>query len=119
MSTPASTSTQLSTSIEDFGSDGYTYVRGDPQRYQTRRVRTILPADSETNATFEARMHGLALQLLTRPEIFSVSTDIDKVNGSNVRCTVVMVEAPRPAPIAADARPAGGRFSSRGSRGGR
>lgn len=103
---------------DDFGSDGYTYVRGDMTRYQTRRVRTILPCDRETNAAFEERMHGLALQLLARPEIFSVSTDIDKLDGSDVKCTVVVVEAPRPAPIAPDPRPAGGRFSPRGGRGG-
>jgi hypothetical protein len=64
-------------------------------------------------------MHGLALQLLTRPEIHSVSTDIEMLNGANVKCTVTIVEAPRAAPIAMDSRPAGGRFSQRGSRGGR
>lgn len=104
--------------IEDFGSDGYTYVRGDAQRYQTRRVRTIRPAERETNEQFEQRMHGLALQLLARSEIFSVTTDIDKIDGSDVQCTVVIVEAPRPAPIAPDSRLAGGRFGSRGGRGG-
>lgn len=109
----------MQSTIEDFGSDGYTYVRGDVQRYQTRRVRTIMPTDSETNELFEQRMHGLALQLLSRPEIFSVSSDIDKVNGSNVKCTMIVVEAPRVAPIAPDTRPAGGRFSARGGRGGR
>ena len=58
-------------SIEDFGSNAYTYVRGDETRYQTRRVRTILPTETESNERFERRMHGLALQLLSRPEIFS------------------------------------------------
>ena len=105
--------------IEDFGSNGYVYVRGDLQRYQTKRVRTILPMDGETNAAFELRMHGLALQLLSRPEIHSVSTDIDMLNGANVKCTITMVESPRPAPIAPDHRPAGGRWSARGGRGGR
>jgi len=105
--------------IEDFGSNGFTYVRGDETRYQTKRVRTILPMEIETNEAFERRMHGLALQLLNRPEIHSVSTDIDMLDGANVKCTVTIVEAPRPAPIAPDPRPAGGRFSPRGSRGGR
>lgn len=106
-------------SIEDFGGNGFTYVRGDTTRYQTQRIRTILPMEIETNEQFEQRMHGLALQLLARPEIHSVSTYIDMVDGSNVKCTVTIVEAPRPAPIAPDHRPAGGRFSQRGARGGR
>ncbi len=105
------------TTIEDFGSDGYTYVRGDDTRYQTKRVRTVRPTDAESNALFEQRMHGLALQLLRRPEIFSVSTDVDKVDGSDVLCTITIVEAPRPAPIAPDTRPAGGRLVTRGRRG--
>lgn len=104
--------------IEDFGSNGYVYVRGDLQRYQTKRVRTILPTPAESNAAFELRMHGLALQLLTRPEIHSVAMDIEMMNGADVKCTVTIVEAPRPAPIAPDERPAGGRFSARGQRGG-
>lgn len=33
-------------------------------------------------------MHGLALQLLARPEIYSVSTDIDRMNGSHVKCAM-------------------------------
>ena len=105
--------------IEDYGSDGYVYVRGDLQRYQTKRVRTILPMEGESNAAFELRMHGLALQLLARAEIYSVSTDIDRMNGSHVKCTITIVEAPRAAPIAPDHRPAGGRWSGRGVRGGR
>jgi len=107
-----------SANIEDFGSDGYTYIRGDLQRYQTKRVRTIMPSEPENNGMFETRMHGLALQLLLRPEIASVSTEIDKVNGSDVKCTVTIIESPRVAPIAPDARPAGaGRFGPRGVRG--
>ena len=110
---------QRQQSIEDFGSNGFTYVRGDETRYQTQRVRTILPMEIETNEAFERRMHGLALQLLSRPEIHSVSTYIDMVDGANVKCTVTIVEAPRPAPFTPDTRPAGGRFSDRGRRGGR
>lgn len=114
---PTMAAPDASPSVEDFGSNGYVYVRGDLQRYQTKRVRTVLPKDDESNAQFELRMHGLALQLLNRPEIYSVSTDLDMVNGAIARCTITIVEAPRPAPIAPDHRPAGGRWSARGARG--
>lgn len=114
---PATTASPADSSVEDFGSNGYVYVRGDLQRYQTKRVRTVLPTPTESNAQFELRMHGLALQLLNRPEIHSVSTDLDMVNGAISRCTITIVEAPRPAPIAPDHRPAGGRWSARGGRG--
>ena len=103
--------------IEDFGSDGYTYVRGDAQRYQTRRVRTIRPAERETNEQFEQRMDTMALAILAMAGVDAVELHMDVSSGAITRCTVTITEAPRPAPIARDARPAGGRFGSRGARG--
>lgn len=105
-------------SIEDFGSDRYTYLAGDDTRYQTGRVRTVLPG-TETNAEFQERMHLMARQLFGMGGVASVSMDFDRIDGSIVKATVTIVEAPRPAPIAPDSRPAGGRFGGRGGRGGR
>ena len=95
-------------SIEDFGSDGYTYVRGDPQRYQTRRVRTILPCERETNAAFERRMELIAQQL-TAMGVASISQEFERRAGSIVQCVLDVVYPPKAAPIAEDNRPAGGR----------
>src|SRR5262245_25645975 len=105
--------------IEDYGQDRYTYVAGDRQRYQTGRTRTILPSDHETNEAFQERMHLMALQLTEMAGIASVSVTFDRSEGAITRCTVTIMEAPRPAPIEPDKRPAGGRFSPRGGRGGR
>lgn len=107
-------------SIEDFGSDRYTYVRGDDSRYQTGRVRTIHPGDDETNEAFERRMDLLCRQLLGMGGIASVSVDVNRSRGAIVEAIVSIVECPRAAPIAPDKRPAGGRWDGpRGRRGGR
>src|SRR5262245_39903020 len=105
--------------IEDYGQDRYTYVAGDRQRYQTGRTRTILPGQHETNEAFQERMHLMALQLTEMAGIASVTVVFDRSEGAITRCTVSIVEAPRPAPIQPDKRPAGGRFGERGGRGGR
>lgn len=104
--------------IEDFGSDRFTYLAGDDTRYQTGRVRTVLPHPAETNAGFQERMHLMARQLFGMGGVASVSMDFDRIDGSIVKATVTIVEAPRPAPIAPDTRPAGGRWTARGGRGG-
>ena len=107
-------------SIEDFGSDRYTYVRGDDSRYQTGRVRTVHPGDDETNEAFERRMDLLCRQLLGMGGIASVTVDVNRSRGAIVEAIVSIVESPRAAPIAPDKRPAGGRWDGpRGRRGGR
>jgi len=107
-------------SIEDFGSDRYTYLRGDDSRYQTGQVITLTPGDAETNEAFERRMDEMCRQLLGMQGIASVTVDLDRSRGAIVQAVVSVVEAPTPAPIQADRRPAGGRFNGpRGARGGR
>src|SRR5262245_3955189 len=80
-------------SIEDFGSDRYTYVRGDDSRYQTGRVRTVHPADDETNEAFERRMDLLCRQLLGMGGIASVSVDVNRSRGAIVEAIVSVVES--------------------------
>jgi hypothetical protein len=109
---------QIRMNVDDFGSDRYVYLRGDPNRYQIGSVRTLLPEDGESNEAFERRMDDLAREYLSIESTQSVTMNLERRAGSIVRCTIVFSSDPYPLPLAADVRAAGGRFGSvRGARG--
>ena len=107
----------LHASIDDYGQNQYAYRRGDERRFQVGLTRTILPHAAETNEQFERRMDIMARGILAMAGVDAVELHMDVSSGAITRCTVTITEAPRPAPIARDARPAGGRFGGRGVRG--
>lgn len=102
---------------EDFGIDRYSYVNG--VRCRVGVLRTIRPADGETNEEFQARIDALAKELFARHGATDVGTDFELAAGGIVQCVLNVSYLPRPEPqIAPDPRPAGGRvIAMRGARG--
>ncbi len=93
---------------EDYGIDRYAYVEGVRCRIGT--LRTIRPAEGETNGGFQARIDQLARELFQRHGALSVATDFERSAGGITQCVVDIAYAPKPEPeIAPDNRPAGGR----------
>lgn len=99
-------------SIDDYGVDRYCYVDG--VRCLTGRTRTIRPMRGESNGAFEARIDGIAAELLSRHGVTSLDTAFERAAGGITQCVVTYGHPPKPEPrIADDPRPAGGRAARR------
>lgn len=104
---------------DEFSVDRYIYRSG--QRLRIGFVRTIRPADGETNSDFESRMDGMAADLEQKTGVESVEMTFERGRaGAIVQCVVTVAHTPRVEAVThGDRRLAGGRPPStgRGQRG--
>lgn len=105
-------------------------VLNDTFKYAHRRYRvindarhlvglrpTIRPHLGETNQDFQERIARMEELLRRDGRVREIEVDFRWSDESIVECIVDVVLIPEPAPIEADARPAGGRTGARGKRG--
>ena len=84
----------------DYGYDRYVVGPGG-ERLRVLMVRTIQPAEkrAESNAAFEARMHGLATDLSAMSDVLAVEYEIERKAGAAVLCTIWVYTKPVKAAI--------------------
>ena len=89
------------------------------ERLRVLMVRSLQPAElrQESNAEFERRMHIMACQANAMEGVLTVEYEVERRNGHAAQCVIHVYTEPRAVAVIEDARPASGRFGTRGARG--
>lgn len=98
----------------DYGYDRFV-VGPSGERLRVLMVRTIRPAElrRESNAQFEQRMHGLAVDLGGMGGVLAVEYEIERRAGHAAQCEISVYTEPRAVAVEEDPRPAGAKFGQR------